>query len=350
VSSCNRPTKTISFVVSLVALIGGCGDSTSPAADAPYALAVISDGGSPVRVVDFKGAVIAEFSCSPNCTYQVARWSRDGSKLALTASAVENGAPQSILYTANADGTSPVRIATSPESCVYYHSNCVIYHHPFDPDWSADGQLVYTLNDTSVVVAAPNGSGTKVLFSTPDGVQQARWGPADQTITFVRRSNAFLHSLQSADGSGVRALGNREVSRYSWSPDGLSIAVIAFVPDGTTFLGLMNPITGQATELVRHTINGFAWSPSGNEIAFSDADTLFVVDRQGAVMRVAQGGLQMPWWSPDGRYLVVENTNYPASIVAISRTTGQSREVFNGGLTMRFAVTSTGQWTGYSLY
>jgi Tol biopolymer transport system component len=301
-----------------------------------------------MRVVDSNGSIVAEFSCSPNCTYQVARWSTDGSKLALEASAVDNSSPYSFLYTVNADGSSPVRIATSPAWCVYSGGACVILRHPFDPDWSADGRLVYTLNDTSVIVTAADGSGQRVLLSSSDGVREARWGPADRTINFVSRTSGLLHSLQAADGSGVRTLGSIVVGRYGWSPDGLSIAVESYDADGLPSLFLVHPVTGQATELVHHSLQSFAWSPNGNEIAFSDSDSLFVVNRNGALTRVSQGGIQTPWWSPDGRYLLVGT--YPPAVLAISRNTGVAHEVFGGGYIRRFSVKGTTSSNGYEFY
>jgi hypothetical protein len=225
-------------------------------------------------------------------------------------------------------------------------------------DWSTDGRLVYVLDDTSVVVSAADGSGKRVLFSAAD-VRQARWGPGDQTITFLSRAPngpANLYSVQSADGSGLRPLGNLNVTSYAWAPDQLSIAVqsACIPPDCHSSLFLVHPLTGESTELIRHPMSGFSWSPLGNEIAFSNSsgDTLYVVERNGNLTPVFEGIVGKPTWSPDGRYVIATGGNaFTHDVVsAIGRTTGSRRVIASGAWITRFAVKNSTRWNGTDYY
>lgn len=278
--------------------------------------------------------------------------------LSLEGTAVENGVSYSVLYTANADGSSPVRIDSSPAWCTGSHGSCgQIHYHQFDVDWSADGRTVYILDDTSVVVSAADGSGKKILFSAAEGVGQPRWGASDETITFVvRGASTNLYSVRSDDGSGLRSISNLVVDRYGWAPDGLSIAVKSpdNPNDSQSSLFLVDPVTGPATELLRGSIGGgFSWSPQRREIAFTNrqTDSLFVVDTNGTLVPIFQGDVGTPQWSPDGRYLIATGSGVAENEVsAISRSTGSRRVIANVGSLDRFSVKNSTLYNGYYVY
>jgi len=114
---------TIGLLLLLFGLLSGCGESTSPMPDVPYMLSV-TNSGAPLRIISSDGATEAELSCTPSCKYEVARWSRDGTQLSLEGTAVEDGVSYSVLYTANADGSSPVLIDRSLAWCTGSHGSC----------------------------------------------------------------------------------------------------------------------------------------------------------------------------------------------------------------------------------
>jgi Tol biopolymer transport system component len=264
-----------------------------------------------------------------------------------------NGVAFSLLDIANADGSSPVRIATSPSWCTGDHfSPCVQFHyHSFAANWSADGRLVYALDDTALVVAAADGSGKKILFTASDGIRNPRWGPGDQTITFLRQlPTSNLSSLNSADGSGLRTIGNFFVGGYAWAPDGSSIAVQVYIA-GTiadNALYLLDPVTGQSTQIVQASSGGFAWSPRGHEIAIEKGDSLYVVDTHGSQTLVFGDALENPEWSPDGRYLIGRKSDgLDGPVYEIGRANGSSRALAIGGEVVDLSVKQSTRWNGF---
>jgi Tol biopolymer transport system component len=320
-------------------------------------LAAIS-AGNPVRIVGSDGSIEGQFACGPNCKYEVARWSKDGTKLALEGTLQTDvfgvSGAYSILHTVNADGTSLARVDSAPASCTGSHGSCSqINYAQFDPDWSGDGRLVYTRGD-SVITAAADGSNKKMLFGGADYARQPRWGPGDQTITFVRyvSGRPSLFTMQSGDGSDLRGLGPVDVDSYGWSPDGLAILVeTTSPPDWHKSLSLVQPSNGQSTELLRHPMNGFAWSPRGNEIAFASGDSLFVADMNGGLKYLFRGAVDEPAWSPNGRYIIVKGTSLDNEILEIDRSTGASRIIASGyGWIKRFSVKNSTSWNGLYFY
>jgi dipeptidyl aminopeptidase/acylaminoacyl peptidase len=295
------------------------------------------------------GTTEANLQCNPSCKYEIASWSRDGTKLALEATTLST----SVLYTANADGSSPVLIATSPSYCSSSKNTCTQTHYrKFDANWSADGRLVYALDDTSVVVSAVDGSGKIILFSTADGVRQPRWGAADQTTTFVNSTTGQLFSLPSTGGSTARAIGSLFVGQYAWAPDGSTIAVQSLVAVTNTSsynsLYLVDPATGQSARIVQTSDDGFGWSPLGNEIAIKKSDSLFVVDRHGTAAFIFKGDLANPEWSPDGHnFIGTKNDPLDGSVYEISRTNGSSRIVVSGGPIVHLSLKQSTWWNGF---
>jgi Tol biopolymer transport system component len=338
--------RVTSILTLLLALLTACGESTSPAPDLPYTFALTGYDG-PMRLIRSNGTTEADLQCDPSCKYEVASWSRDGTKLALEGTTLS----ASVLYIANADGSSPVLIATSPSYCSFSKNTCTQTHYrKFDANWSADGRILYTLDDTSLVVVASDGSRKRILFSTADGVGQPRWGAADQTITFVNSATGHLFSLESAGGSAVRAVGNFFVGGYAWAPDGSTIAVQVYVA-GTiadNSLYLVDPATGQSAQIVQASADGFAWSPLGNEIAIEKSDSLFVVDRRGTATFVFKGDLANPEWSPDGHYFIgTKNDPFDGSVFEISRANGSRRVVVSGGPIVHSSVKQSTRWDGF---
>jgi Tol biopolymer transport system component len=304
-----------------------------------------------MRLFRSDGTTETDVPCEPGCRYEVATWSRDGTRLALEGTVNVNGA-YSVLDIANADGSSPVRIATSPSWCTGNHlSPCTqIHYHPFDANWSVDGRLLYTLDDTALVVAAADGSGKKILFTAADGVRKPQWGPGDHTITFLRGTNFSLNSLNSTDGSELRTIGNFFVGGYAWAPDGSRIAVQVYaagtIADNSLYL--VDPITGQSAQIVQASSEGFAWSPRGNEIAIEKGDSLFVVDTRGSQTLVFGDALDNPEWSPDGRYLIGgKGDGLDGLVYEIGRADGSSRVLALGGSIAHLSVKQGTRWNGF---
>jgi Tol biopolymer transport system component len=303
-----------------------------------------------MRLFRSDGTTETDVPCEPGCKYEVATWSRDGTKLALVGTAYVNGVPFSILDIANGDGSSPIRLATSPFWCTGSHNSCTQYHyHPFDANWSRDGRILYSLDDTALVVSGADGSGKRILFTASDGIRNPQWGPGDQTITFLRGTARSLTSLNSTDGSGLRTISNFFVDGYAWAPDGSSIAVQGYVAGTITdnAIYLFDPATGQSTQIVQASSGGFAWSPRGHEIAIEKGDSLYVADTNGSQTLVFGDALENPEWSPDGRYLIGRKSDgLNGPVFEIDRATGSSRALAIGGEVALLSVSGSTRWMG----
>jgi hypothetical protein len=317
----------------------------------PYTLAITSYIG-PMRLIRSDGTTEAELQCQPNCDYEVATWSRDGTQLALEGVGYRNGEVSSVLYTASADGSSPVEIATSPSYCTGSHGSCSQYHYrKFDVDWSTDGRLVYALDDTSLVVSAADGSEKRILLSDANGVRKPRWGTGDHTITFISTSTRGLFAVQSTDGSGIRPVGSVWLEEYDWSPDRSTIAVQGLVVGSVDdrALYLVDPATGQSAPIVG-AIEGFAWSPLGDEIAIVRGDSLLVVNTRGASTFLRRGNVARPVWSPDAHSLIVIEGEPVNAVSEIGRATLSRRTVLSGGLILKLSEKQGTRWNGYFEY
>jgi Tol biopolymer transport system component len=137
---------------------------------------------------------------------------------------------------------------------------------------------------------------------------------------------------------------------YDWAPDGSSIAVQVYVAgtvaDAAVYL--LDPVTGQSTQIVQASSGGFAWSPRGHEIAIEKGDSLYVVDMHGSQALVFGDALENPEWSPDGRYLTGRKSDGLAGpVFEIDRATGSSRPLAIEGDIVDLSVKRSTRWQGF---
>jgi len=234
------------------------------------------------------------------------------------------------IYIVNADGTGLRRVTTEPAA-------------DFDPTWSPDGTRIAYRHQT----AGPSSSEIYVIGadgSNPHDVSHnegdnADWGPAwspdGSTIAWNMQragpSSPFVLGLVDPDGDHLRTIEPGVWVEYpAWSPDGRRIAMMSQTPEGTENYEVV-VMNADGTGPVRLTNSpgpdGWpAWSPGGSLIAFASVRddcrfsrapdclstgdigpfyTLWVMNADGGDQhRVSRRFVQIPAWSPDGRYLV----------------------------------------------
>jgi Tol biopolymer transport system component len=163
-------------------------------------------------------------------------------------------------------------------------------------------------------------------------VQGPRWSPDGRRLVFMLGDGGGVIATVNADGSN-RALVPRpdefnDEHHPDWSPDGSSIAFFRTGIDGDS-IWAMNP-DGSGRQMLRPALatSGLAWSPDGEQIAFTDGlnpDGLSVMEADGTGLRTlvpgcwwgsyddtepapTPGGVcigaYFPAWSPDGSSIV----------------------------------------------
>ena len=237
-----------------------------------------------------------------------------------------------------------------------------------DVQLSPDGRWVaYVLREAPDATAPRAQSHTAVYLVAADGAAPPRrlspagaaadlprWRPDGRALSYVGpgpdgRRQLLLHPLDGA----AAPLGDLRtaITRYAWSRDGSTIALVAAAPPDTAAerrrragydmivadeptsgarLWMLDVAAGRARPVSDPELNvrDVAWSPDGRELAVvagtSEGAALLVLDRSGAVQRTltrnAGGTLtrrQILDWSPDGRTILFAFT-HPAPAAGTS--------------------------------
>ncbi|MEA2218889.1 MAG: TolB protein [Solirubrobacteraceae bacterium] len=212
-----------------------------------------------------------------------AAWSPDGTLLAYSSRV----GGRTDIYVVNANAavngasTTPRRITQDPVAAI-------------DPTWSPDGgQIAFTSlqNGAPDIYVTDIRSGALQRLTTDPGPdEQADWSPDGTLIAFQSRRRAGNEDiwLMGRDGSGQRALTSDpgEESDADWKPDdGARLAYSGGAPGGSREIYSIAAAGGTPKQLTGPPLTGRnafpAWSPDGNEIAFSADGTVLVMAADG---------------------------------------------------------------------
>ncbi len=236
------------------------------------------------------------------------------------------------LYTVGADGSARRVVVRSPGP-------------QFDADWSPDGRLLAYRDsrsginvDDEIYVVGADGSGERNLTRDPANDWSPAWSPDGGQIAFASdREGELRIFVMAADGSGVRRVTEIWGEYPAWSPDGERIAFASFAggvgPTGDPNYDLYM-VNADGSGLRRLTESPAydmypTWSPDGDSIAFestratpadfepppgdlersADFDVFVMPAAGGEARNVTRDPLRLqkfPDWSPDGRWLAVD--------------------------------------------
>jgi dipeptidyl aminopeptidase/acylaminoacyl peptidase len=177
------------------------------------------------------------------------------------------------------------------------------------PQWSPDGRWLTFLSgragDKSQLFAIRSGGGEAVQLTNSDtGVGSYAWSPDGKEIAFLASEPPSARARERKEGLGDFEVVRREYEHtHVWSLD---------VQEA-----MEQPKPGrQRTRGKDFSVQSFAWSPNGREIAFSatvnpdpireDTEDLYLLTLEGETVRklVSQPGPDTnPRWSPDGRQI-----------------------------------------------
>ncbi len=161
--------------------------------------------------------------------------------------------------------------------------------------WTPAGRLLYWPGPT------PANAGTLLALDLATGTRTPLISGARVAALARRRSAALLGPVFSADRRFLAARA---------SIVGVGEAIVLARADGTPIRLLTSP----------YHISMFAWSPTGHRLAYTTSGApaphqLLVVDQPTARPRLAfEQGSHFDWvtWSPDGRWLLVDNQTLDA--------------------------------------
>jgi hypothetical protein len=195
----------------------------------------------------------------------VPSWSPDGTKIAFSVQSYEGSHPEGgnwDIYSANADGTSPVRLTRDKVD----HS----------PTLSPDGTkiaYVHGWNDQQIWVMNADGSDADQLTQGSGSYTLPSWSPDGRQIAFVGwvGTNSEIY-VMNADGSDVRRLTDDPAhdDAPAWSPTGRQIAFTSEGGERKPGVYAVPASGGTLTELVQDPDPanlGIAWSPDASKLA-----------------------------------------------------------------------------------
>jgi len=221
-----------------------------------------------------------------NCYDGPAKWSPDGSKIALL-SIRGDSAEEYSFYLINPDGS---RIGTVPISGLLTSGDLP---EILSFDWSPDGSKFVMDAGTHIVVDFGRFS-TNIYAAAIDGTNlvnlthdknilndQPAWSPDGKQIAFVSwdQTKPATIDVINADGSNRRSIASG--SYPSWSPDGSRVLFI-----GGSQVYTVNPDGTDLTQLTHYaasygTYSGPKYSPDGTKIVFERGGAIYVMNSDG---------------------------------------------------------------------
>jgi Tol biopolymer transport system component len=191
--------------------------------------------------------------------------------------------------------------------------------------------------------ATADGRAVRKVVLPFDTVSSPRWSPDGKKLAIATED--LTHSgdlvVMLAGGSGrVTLNGHGDCwSEIAWLPDGHSIACVAGPGKDNGLRVRLVATHGGQTRLFRLSgephadnssaeLNSIDWSPRGGRFAVDDdADGVYVVAANGAVLSTISRNGNYPRWSPDGTHILNLEKTLKGDTIVITSTTGTRKRV-----------------------
>jgi Tol biopolymer transport system component len=218
------------------------------------------------------------------------------------------------------------------------------------PSLSPDGSLVaYSRAEEgqTVVYTQPTGGGAPWKMYAGEGSQGmvSIWSPDGQELAFGDGPDLMV--VPASGGSAIRlaaSTGSWDSSESAWSPDGKSIAGLAYEDDGTV-LYLVDRQTGETKRLTPPEETGYkqglSWHPDGNRISYRShtmdgtSEETRVVWTTGARSVTLPGSKdQQEWigrWGPDLRYYYITYVEGEGAVYVFDEETAAAEPFIRPG-------------------
>ncbi|MBI2403682.1 MAG: PD40 domain-containing protein [Gemmatimonadetes bacterium] len=213
--------------------------------------------------------------------------------------------------------------------------------------WSRDGtKLALTARlggGYQVTLVGLDRGRPEPLLDEPSSSMYAAWSPDGSRIAFSSDRDGNPDIYLAADGGDLtRLTAHAAADLYpTWSPDG---SRIAFFSDrnGNWQLYVMNADGSDLRQLTSHVGNDYnpAWSPVADRIAFESARgaerlrAIYVIDADGSnETRLTSGRTNdlFPSWSPDGSQILYCTVRIRRATLAVMFRDGSSQRTLETG-------------------
>jgi hypothetical protein len=230
---------------------------------------------SPLYILDIAAATYRPLNIEGGW----ARWSRDGTRIALTRK--EQGWMR--LFAGNADGSGLQQLADT--------------HGVMDCVWSADGERIYFTHgdsflQTKLSVVPSTGGNVEEVLPLSDAVTLPQLSPDGRSLAYFKSTDFAgstpkaikILNLSTGQATVVMSQPTSEwnVTGLAWTPDGQTIILSAQAAgfNGPSRLQRLNVSDGQLSELsepLDFTLRSFTWISEGSLAMIATADKVSVV-------------------------------------------------------------------------
>lgn len=273
-------------------------------------LAFVSDRDSPKRsskelyIMDYDGYNPRRVTVN-NSLNILPNWSPDGRGLAYVS--YRQGAPMIFL--------AQIYEGKSTPNLTGEKGNGQAFAPAFSPDGTKIAFASNRSGNMEVWVANANGTGARMLTSSPAMDTAPCWSPTGQEIAFTSSRGGGMPQVWVMDADGLNLRRLTSIGSYNdgcvWNPSKQfgEIAYTSRLEDGGFEIAVIDIASQQVRQLTtgRGSCESPSWSPSGRHLAFA-CDRggnwqIAVADRLGRSLQTysAQGNNVQPDWSPGGR-------------------------------------------------